>query len=99
MRTEYRITAFLDPEMSEPPSNKGIKNTLYLIGLIEVSVISLPLVPCSWQTANRLTDYEVRKCTTVAEFNGDPDIAEYLCLAHADLYRTIMQQEPTRIEQ
>jgi hypothetical protein len=97
MRTELRITAYLKNEQIQP-SNRLIKDTLKRIELTEISVVSLPVVHCSWQTANRLTDYEVVECTTVAEFKGDPDIAEYLCLAHADLYRTIMQQEPARIE-
>jgi hypothetical protein len=57
---------------------------------------------CNWQTANTLTDYEVVKCTNRATHKipeGDAILqGENLCLAHADLYRTITHQMPEKLD-
>lgn len=54
---------------------------------------------CDWQTANQLTDHEVVKCTTVASHSIPKDLGvEFLCLAHADLYKTITGLLPERLE-
>lgn len=51
---------------------------------------------CNWTTANSLTDYEMVKCTNKAtHYVGDT----LLCLAHADLYRTISEEMPCRLNE
>jgi hypothetical protein len=95
MVTEFRITASLKPNYDEPPSNKRIKNVLYSIGLVQVSVVSLPITRCEWVTANSMVGYEVIKCPHMAEFITKDD--EKYCLPHADLYRTITSKTPERI--
>lgn len=53
---------------------------------------------CDWVTANVLTDHEFVKCTTKATHKvNDADRITNLCLAHADLYRTITKQMPEKI--
>jgi hypothetical protein len=62
----------------------------------------VPEYTCDWQTANTLTDHEIVKCKTEATHQiNDPDEpgVTHLCLAHADLYRTITKKKPDRIRQ
>jgi hypothetical protein len=100
MGTEFRITASL-VKGEEKPSNKRIKIALDLLGLEHVSIVSLPIRHCDWQTANTLTDYIAVKCRFPATHwindSEEPGLT-YLCLPHADLYRSITDRVPEALK-
>lgn len=60
-----------------------------------------PKYICDWVTANSLTDHELVKCTNPATYQLEDEAFDmhHLCLAHADLHRTITGEVVNRIEE
>lgn len=56
---------------------------------------------CYWTTANSLTDYQIVQCWNKAThyFTDEAGDDHLLCLAHADLYRTINEEMPCRLNE